>query len=286
MLTTNMTTFPPDSWNYNKIIAGSDESVYDFEYISKFNFERWMNIIGNDKLESFLIEDYVELICEKHIEYCRKGYIDLTGLNDLIKMLNNYITNSNGDLFFRLSYRSAKDVPEGRLPVKNGKQIMTAIIKSERCFDDLVAHRYHQLNGVHLAPININVIPWITCNQNREIRCFVFEKQLVAITNQFPNDDWPFRGCEKQLTETLNRYVNYLWQTHPDIYSSSVVDIEVNQFMTPELIEFNPYEKRGSTSAVLFDWITDADILFNRSDTIRLRYSKDKSRDVVVKVER
>lgn len=280
----NMTKFPPESWNYNKIITGSTESAYDFGYISEFNFESWMSIIGDNRLKPFSIEAYVELICQRHVEYCYTANVNLTGLNELISILNDYISRSDGDLFFRLSYRSSKDVPEGRLPVKNGLQIVTALIKSERCFDDLVAHRYHQLNGLILPQINISIVPWIDCDQDRELRCFVFEKQLVAVTNQFPSDDnWSFKCLETQLIETLNRYINDLWVVHQDLYESTVVDIEVDLFMQPKLIEFNPYEKRGSTSAILFDWITDADILLNKHDDIILRYSRDKTKEIKVK---
>jgi hypothetical protein len=279
-----MIKFPPDCWNYNKIIAGSDESAYDFAYISKFNFEKWMSIIRDNRLISFSIEEYVELMCERHVKYCRTGDVDLTDLTDLISVLNEYISKSDTDMFFRLSYRSAKDVPEGRLPIKNGLQIVTAIIKSERCFDDLIAHRYHQLNDMPLAPININIVPWINCDQSRELRCFVFEKQLVAITNQFPNDDnWPFKGLEMHLIETVNRYINDMWINYPNLYDSAIVDIEVNRFMQPKLIEFNPYEKKGSTSAILFDWISDADILHNKHDEIILRYSRDRSKEIKLK---
>ena len=267
-----MSDFPPIHWNYNKIIAGSQYSIYDFEYISKFNFEKWMNIIGNTNLFTISIEDYLMTLCEKHIEYCKSGIIEFNELYDLINKLNDYISTSSTDLFFRLSYRSAKDVPEGRMPITNGKQIINAIIKSERCFYDLIAHKYHKNKGLSLTSINIILIPWKNCNQSRELRCFVYNKQLVAITNQFPNETWSFNHMEDYLISKINTFINDLWSNNKDLYNSCVVDIEIDKFMNIDLIEFNPYEKKGSTSAILFDWINDKDILFNNNNKIILRH--------------
>jgi hypothetical protein len=308
----------PCSWyHYDKIIAGSENSKFDFAYIAEFNYERWATKIGKTDWESVNIEDYVELLIQKHVEWRRTERIDLKGLEEVLASLKETMKKVSGETFIRLSYRSPKDVPEARLPVTSPQQILRLIIKSERCYDDLIAHHYHRSRGVSLFPLNIVLTPWDEKRYpQRELRCFIFRGKLVAITNQFPDDRWPFKGVEVEIMHILNQYVNEMWQCsqsehltplgcaqrwhpwsetegptppegrwllHPDLYESAVVDIEINAHLEPTLIEFNPYGRHGSTSPGLFDWEKDGDILFPVvRDKIILRWNRQRWRDIVV----
>jgi len=258
-------SFPPKEWNYNKIIPGSKESKYNFQYISQFNFELWKKRINESDFISINIEKYLKSLCERHVDYCATGIVNSDTLSSLIELIDSYLSKINYDIFMRLSYRSAKDVPEGRLPILSSKQILNALIKSNRCFDDMIAHKYHQLNGMQLPLICLNLTPWRDCNQERELRCFIHHKKLVAITNQFPIlNSWPFKGKELEITYIIKNFIDDLFNKH-DLYDCSVVDIELDNNLISHLIEFNPYGKEGSTGAILFDWERDKDILFSTS---------------------
>lgn len=265
--------FPPSNWNYNKIIAGSEESKYDFKYIAEFNFEIWMKKLKMEDFISINIDNYCEILCEKHVLYVETGSINLDNLSELRDIINEY---SIKDKFMRLSYRSAKDTFEGRLPIKNVDQILTAIIKSERCFDDMIAHIFNKCKKLY-----VNLIPFRECRQERELRCFIFEKKLVAITNQFPDDVWPFRGVEILIIQRIKEFVDSLWSQY-DLYDSVVADIEMSEELTPYLIEFNPYGTKGSTSAILFDWNKDINVLFSKKKEIVLKYTRDKTKDIII----
>jgi hypothetical protein len=270
--------FPPKEWGYNKIITGGPNSRFDFSYISQFNFELWMEKVRNNNFINICIEEYLDMLMEKHVEYYKDGVVDLKGLDDLIKNINGGISNyednhKNKEWFVRLSYRSAKDVPEGRMSIMDGDEAVMAIIKSKRCFDDMIAHKYHTLRGVKLPLLGINLVPWTNCKVERELRCFVFNGRLVAVTFQIPNLPWPFFGLEKCVIERLKEFVNQLWNKH-NLYNCAVVDVELNNLLECKLIEFNPYGKEGSTGAILFDWVDDTDILFNDdSKDVTLRYT-------------
>lgn len=262
--------FPPEHWKYNSIIPGSKESKYDFEYIATFNYELWMDKLGNNDFIKINIESHLIELCEKHIHYIQTGIINLTDLT-LYKELKTLINNKKEqqEWFLRLSYRSAKDVPEGRLPVANADQILYAIIKSDRCFNDMVAHKYNALQGALLPPICIILTPYRKHNQERELRCFVYDNKLVAITNQ---QQWVFKGYELTLIYNINKFIDNLWKNNK-LYYAAVVDIELDMELNPILIEFNPYGIKGSTSAVSFDW--NESILY-KSASITLRSSKNE----------
>lgn len=257
---------------YNKIITGSEQSKYDFEYISKFNFECWNQKIKNNNFISIDIDSYTDQLCQKHIQYLDTGLINVDDLIELLSILDDKI-EKNKEYFVRLSYRSAKDVIEGRMPVTNSEQILYAIIKSERCFDDMIAHKYHQFN-----PLYIHLVDWQNCNQDRELRCFIFEKKLVAITNQFSS--WLFKNQELQIIYEINKFVDDLYNKHKDLYDSCVIDIELSSELVPKLIEFNPYYEKGSTGAILFNWNEN---LLYKPGSITLRFCKDRYQEIIVK---
>jgi len=269
--------FPPIHWHYNKIICGSKESKYDFEYISKFNFECWNKIINNHNFTSINIDKYIVQLCEQHVQYEQTGLINFHELHDLIEELNKILNNN--EFFLRLSYRSTKDVAEGRMPITNANQIITAIIKSERCFDDMVALlTYNNDNQItnSLFPLYIHLVPWRNCDWFSELRCFIFEKKLVAISNQ--SDNWLFKGRELEIVYKINKFVNELYQKHKDLYDSTVMDIELTNDFDIILIEFNPYYEKGSTGAIFFNW-NEKLLVDDNPKFITLRYCNDKSKE-------
>ena len=276
-----MNEFPPAYWNYGKIIAGGPGSKFDFEYIAEFSLEAWKRRLGERLNNNFCIEKSCFALCEKHVSYMKNGYIDdyKKDLDDLVKELDNFFMANDEDCgwFLKLSYRSAKDVPQGRFPVWKTEDVITAIVCSERCFDDMVAHQFHQRNHAYLPPMLLHLLPYEECNRDRELRCFVYDRRLCAITNQFPEDPWLFEGHEIELILTIRNFVCRLWQKHSDLYDEAVIDVEVSEDMQPNLIEFNPYFKKGSTAAVLFDWEQDKSALENRGGRIEFRVRHNHS---------
>lgn len=278
-----MKTFPPPHWNYGKIIAGSNESRFDFEYIAKFNYENWYHLLvdNKDRIKLINIENYVDVLCEKHVIYTQTDEITFDDMEPLVNQLNQKLDGN--EYFVRLSYRSPKDVPEGRLPNYTAKDVLTSIIKSERCFEDMIAHIHHKLNNVILPSINIVLIPFRECKNERELRCFIFDGKVKAITNQHPDFGWPFKGIESLIVSNIIDFFNTQGSSVLITHSSEmVVDVEIDNNNKIIPIECNPYGKKGSTSGVLFDWERDHDILYNETNIIVLRYSRDRSKQITL----
>jgi hypothetical protein len=294
-----VSTFPLKEWRYSKIIAGSPDSRFDFAYIATFNYESWAKKIQRTAFQCISIEAYVTLLAEKHVHFVQNHRFDWSGLEDLLVLLKEVWQKLDGEWFMRLSYRSPKDVPEGRLPIQSPRQMLQTIIESERCYDDLIAHGYHQSRGVDLPPLNIVLVPWDShkCSLITELRCFVFNKNLVAITRQSFEEEWPFRGKEMEILHLLEQYICELWHRYPDLYDSAIVDILVQDTLHGpsdlshdaslhlDLIEFNPYGERGSSSAGFFDWTRDRDLLFPpRRNAIVFRWSRWRWNDLVFSI--
>ena len=83
------------------------------------------------------------------------------------------------------------------------------------------------------------------------------------------------------IIQRVQNFVQNLWGTY-NPYESAVLDIEIDDDFIPILIEFNPYGVKGSTSAILFDWNKDFEILCSKNDFTVLRYSRDKSKEIKI----
>ena len=57
-------------------------------------------------------------------------------------------------------------------------EIVKLIVRSQRIFDDALAHLHHTLRGgLALAPMQLHLVPWRDCRQSREMRCFVHQQR-------------------------------------------------------------------------------------------------------------
>jgi len=303
--------WPPAEWNYVKTIAGSPNSKYDFRYISLFNWEEWTRrfpfqnttLVGGNAMEDLGPEgtvenrrpedntiggqapisiplcddDVVALCCCAH-RYRESGTISHEGLEDLHGILRAALLPSqhagSSSWFVRLSWRSPKDVPEGRLPSSVGSDVLNALIKSERCRDDLIAYRWHQLAGDWTPPRPyLHLVPWNSSLQvSRELRCFVHQNRLVAVSQQAFTHIFDFNGKVRETMTAIHAFLSKQWNSgynlghslnskgrRGDTYSEAcVVDVNVSKdLQTLTLVELNPYWERGSTSAGLFRWRSD-----------------------------
>ena len=200
--------------------------------------------------------------------------------------------------FVRLSWRSPKDVPEGRRPSSTATDVLTAVVKSKRCFDDLVAYRWHLLHGPAavdsdpqavgkfismLPPAYLHLVPWCPdVGISTELRCFVHRGRLVALSHQVPGDMFPFVAQEEAVVRRVHRLLTEVWgaaavtaenqrQQHDQrserngLYDDGcVVDVDISLDLERAMVvEFNPYHDRGSTSAGMFDWQVDEDTLYS-----------------------
>ena len=299
-------SWPPAHWGYTKTIVGSAASRFpDYAYICRFDYENWLNCNTQSRTRMENLKRFTTLqngapvsvrLSEGDVlSLCEASYAHRTGQDDghrslRFQRLRRTLTaavaaetggDKFGEWFCRLSNRSPKDVLT--TPCRSADDAIDAVIRSTRCFDDLVAHRYHRLRGIAVPHVEMHLVPWREdCDANAELRCFVHNRRLVAASHQFPGELFPFLGREKELVASLHDLVQSIYsELMPTAtYDSAVIDIEVSDDpylgLTSQLVEFNPYGKLGSSSPALFDWIDDADLLYpaeGAAALCALRYS-------------
>jgi len=160
------------------------------------------------------------------------------------------------------------------------------LIQSEMIFEDTsfyrsdveMGGRLNEFLDVEKPPMLLHCIPWKNIEPSRELRCFIFEKQLVAITQYDLYK--PFGFLEENLFDVA-LYVNKLVSNIQDVlpYENCVLDVEVtlsqhskNGIPGVWIIEFNPYSK--ISDGVLFhtEWDVNNSVLFQNQEHILIRF--------------
>jgi hypothetical protein len=194
---------------------------------------------------------------------------NLDDLQELSKKIELEMkSNSEIPLWFvRLSSRSPKDV-SGIRPCENPSDVIDMLIQSNRVSNDLQWYLVYEIK----TPLSIHLIKWKSFQKENEVRCFVFQRKLVAITQYFLEKHFSLRKNEFEGVKKIEQVLDQIMDKIP--YDDFVIDLEVGQ--TVYLVEFNAYGKKGTTSAVLFNWVEDEKILLNNSPTnVCVRYLKN-----------
>lgn len=163
--------------------------------------------------------------------------LKLTTFLDLRGSLSQMLTEKK---FVRLCNASPKDIID--VPIfSDPNEAVNAIQNSQRC-------KYTHPDG------NIHLFVRDVVDIRIEARCFIHQHKLRAISvYQFiPLEDR--KEYEESILDFFELYIDKL------IYNSCVVEIGLDDF--PFVIEFNDFGIDGYAGASLFDWDTDASILY------------------------
>jgi hypothetical protein len=263
-----------------RIITGGPGSRFDWDYIIKFNFDQWSHLLFDvrvafetDKEPVSIFYDSedcqsVDLTMEEAQAIIQGGFPEQNSvLQSLLSKIQSVLDKSN-EYFIRLSTRSPKDVQGGMTPQSTASGILDTLMRSERAYEDLTDYVFHCQQGKS-SSMQVHLLPWIEIMHGKETRCFVFENNVVACCQTFldrkfkPASFLPIGLAHiKLVVKTLTNLIP--WSTY-------VIDIEVDE-KKARVIEFNPFWKFGSTSAVLFDWVEDRDILEGKKEGTCVRW--------------
>jgi len=258
----------------------------------KFNYEEWYNSLVGIHIKDSAGIEYYPLITEA--VFIPLSPDDILFIKGLIKRHHISLTSekpteeenkkkealiakfatfmkpqqeSDPGYFFRLSSRSAKDVPRTMVSIKKPEDIFAIVTRSERIFSDLEIYQKWWFKSRYLQ---IVLLPWVDVNTAYEFRCFVHKKKLTAISQYaYFNlyDDF-------QSVEILTKVRDSILHFHKEIlkyvpYYSYVVDLRLDKNKDPYrvyLLEFNPFYADISSGSCLFEWKRDFKLLYEGRD--------------------
>jgi len=188
--------------------------------------------------------------------------------HDLVNLLNEKIQElgqEEGQMcFVRLEYNSLKDSHKASIPFRSGEEIVKAILLSLRS----MTYIEYQLDINE--DMNVFLLPFRVIDRKDELRCFVHQGKVTAITqntwfkdlNLHQRSSTDFERIVENIL-TLNEKVN----ADPTFtLESRVMDVEAHPDCSVTLIEFNPFAPCCGSG--LFSWERDYNQLVHPRDMI------------------
>jgi hypothetical protein len=265
---------------YKSTFAKLDKNL--IKEILSYNYNIWYDCLKDIKYnynnkETFLIPQNVINVelnfqtkksLQKMYEENTTEFSEFSELDDFYKTIKLFINESDVEYFIRLSSRSPKDVLGGLRPCSNASDVIKTLVRSNRVSNDLLWYLNYEIE----TPLYLHLIPWRQCKNEKEFRCFVYKKKLVAVSHYYLLKQFYIQnnyGLVNEIDRVIDAIKNEI------VYDDYVIDIEIDE-ENIHIIEFNPYGKDGTTSASLFNWTKDEKILLNEDPKdICVRFHKN-----------
>eukprot|EP01105_Mastigella_eilhardi_P000092 TRINITY_DN1012_c0_g1_i1.p1 TRINITY_DN1012_c0_g1~~TRINITY_DN1012_c0_g1_i1.p1 ORF type:complete len:310 (+),score=86.62 TRINITY_DN1012_c0_g1_i1:55-984(+) len=285
---------------------------YDYAYVNAFNFEVWYPLVaplrvafpavnagGQSEPKSIcsqlvrtvpLMVEEAKCLCE----LAQKGANEQDCLCiPTLAALGARIAQTIGkseEWFVKLSTRSMKDTAGGATtPVSQPSEVLHLLVTSMRAYNDLKQFVEEREGGRDSAAMALHFQVWRTVSHAREVRCFVKGGQLRAVSQYDLGRPFVFADCgEAGIRDCVAALRALIAAVHAHLpWLDYVLDAEVLATGAALVVEFNPYGRDGTTSAILFDWTRDESLLCGAAaagTTVRYRttWCGGAKRDVVI----
>jgi PTH2 family peptidyl-tRNA hydrolase len=187
--------------------------------------------------------------------------------------------------FFKLSTRSAKDScfykeqkvmsaianagaaaeePLSRCQARTTKDIVSAMIGSERIGSDCDAFLKWKVKPEKKRPLYLVLQPWLSFPAKHEFRCWVFAGEVKAINPVAYTIHIPSLEDESVRNDISDAAEEIVATTHALLpWPHYILDIIYDEATgRASICEYNPWGPHSSTGSQLFSWEMDRDILF------------------------
>ncbi|AGF85714.1 division cycle 123 protein [Moumouvirus goulette] len=198
---------------------------------------------------------------------CPKIYDDELG--EIINKLNS--SWKSGSWFMRLDASSTKDSIINP-PFKSAQSVITSIVTSRRTINALTDNINRNLNTrIYFTPYDSK---W---NSSRELRCFIRNNKLIAISQYCWTRCEFFCDFSKDelisLADRINKLVNNIIEDLSNRIDTKdmVMDIYLDDNDNLQIIELNSFGYWLASGSALFHWIKDYDKLYNTNGDIYFR---------------
>ena len=152
---------------------------------------------------------------------------------------------------------AAMNAQNKKLICKSVEDLCTHILASERIAEYIQHDKYFVFRQ------------WISYGVEDEYRCFIKNKQLVAISQYEYGNALPEHKIQPELvTKMIKNYVDQVATRIP--YDDVVLDVAVYD-TNVYFIEFNSFGLESDTDAGLYDWANDCDLLNGKHNEVDIR---------------
>ena len=202
---------------------------------------------------------------------------DLQALTDT---LTNTIQELGGSVVPKLNWSTPKDatwINEGTLKCATAGDVYLLLKSSDFCASDIAL--LDTLNQAppqsttttdddHLVPLHIVLRKWANLFPSQEFRCFVRQRQLIAVSQR--HADQHFEHLPQEKDEFLGLLHDFIEDVILNNFplSDFVADIYVDKQDRAWILDFNVFGER--TDSLLFDWTELREWSDDRESEIRV----------------
>lgn len=257
-------------YNLNIIDDVCDNPIYDMNeieyelydlYLYNFNYSVWYFTELNPEITMINLDP--KLIHELSIKCCFE-FVDFDiiypTLTDISTQIDNILKKYNRPVFVRLDQMSTKRDSEPK-PITNSKQLLSTIVESRSLYKNVYKRN---------LDVKLIIMPWINIDKRREFRIFIYDKKIVAISQQFIYNKFYY------TTEEIKIYYNSIINSNFNMklpYNDVVCDVYVDELNVCHLIECNPFGSFSASGSSLFCWIKDNEILYGNNNNVEFRFT-------------
>ena len=267
----NFDTYNHPKNNCNFIKDANDLTINDLDYdteIARTNLLNYADLIQYPFDHSYqFTKNEIDVLLgtmKTGIAVGRLSHLIEDDLEPIIdRMARSWI---NGKWFVRFNSCSPKD-GNAKYPITSARQLIEMIVTSSRSRGAL----NHGDDTLYFVKYDTN---W---DSSRELRVFIHGQQITAITQYSPYElSYYSDKTDSELTNFVLGIKKYLNDIIPIICkrigtNDLVCDLYLNDDGTFKIIEFNSFGYWLASGSVLFHWLNDYHVLYNRTNDVYLR---------------
>ncbi len=229
--------------NFNKILTRDDKwwEIY-YLYISYFFSDHYNHVLNYDNT--------IIKLSKLHKEHIKNNNLNSSEMNKLYNEIELSLIKYNNS-FVKTTGFTPKKV-NNIIPFDmNSKGI------------DVIKYLFENTNDRCMKFIdysNIIIQPWNNdISLDRELRIFIKDKLIVAISQQDSSKQYVFFSFIKEYYETICNNCDKLWESIKDklFYTNCILDVYIDDNFDIHLIEINPTHSWTGAGSALFEWIKD-----------------------------
>jgi hypothetical protein len=256
----DMINMLPQNYEASFVMNELETKIYNL-YLYNFNYSVWYsNEIISDVTIINLDSEKIREICINCL-YCNKLFdVEILKLQNDYDKIENALDKYNDYVFVRLDQRSAKK-DYGIIPLNNTKDILHHLIFSKSLYKNV----YNKNLDVKLI-----IMPWKNIKKKYEFRIFIYNKNVVAISQQHLYNKFKYDVIKIHKIITLINNSNFIKKLpYNDVVCDVYIDI-INNLCN--LIDCKPYGAYSSSRSSLFCWVKDKNVLCQNNSNIEFRF--------------
>ena len=224
-------------------------SIVHQAYLDSFDYNVWFNNGLSNASLIHISSDIKSVLLEMYVNRSK----DASHLQEFKDQITQVLSTYTRGWFMRLSSTSGKN-EDSLEPLYTTDQIISRLV-TVKLFVEKEYRRPEKETYLILIPWNVDV----ELDPQYEFRIFVVNGKLTGACPQRWFESYQYSEEELERIEKALSDIKFM-----NVYKTFIADVYITDQC--HLIEFNPFGAYCGAGSALFNWITDYDVLYGKSE--------------------